>query len=313
LQHCNAKEQIVTPELIPALFEIAVNQKSLRPLITACCGKRGEWLSSFNREWNFYVHESDEAIWQNGTAEQRKRLLQQLRETDPAKGRDWLQQTWSAENANTKAELLKQLENNISPDDTAWLETVLEEKSQKVKEVALRLLKRIPASSVVNSYWNILHNSVVLKKEKALLGTINKTSLQIQLTGLDEAIFKTGIEKLSNTKSFTDEEFVVYQLIEATPPQNWEASFNSTPEQIILYFQKEKSTQSIYRHLQPQPFNSLTSNGQPAFLQDGDELFFSGLIFILPEQQQDEYSIKYLKKNLILLFIWHKKNNSMEC
>src|SRR5689334_13112743 len=33
LQHCDAKGQIVVPELIPALFRIAANHKKLRPLI----------------------------------------------------------------------------------------------------------------------------------------------------------------------------------------------------------------------------------------------------------------------------------------
>ena len=130
LQHCMAAKQIVVPEFIPTLFEVAVNQKKIRPHVIQSCGKRGEWLSSFNPDWDFYVQISDEEIWQHGNAEQRKKVLQKTRETDPDKAREWLRQTWDSENANTKSELLKQLETNISVSDAEWIETMQNEKSQ---------------------------------------------------------------------------------------------------------------------------------------------------------------------------------------
>src|SRR5262245_8693637 len=45
LQQCSAKGRIVTPELVPLLLGIGVQQKKLQNLVVACCGKRGEWLS----------------------------------------------------------------------------------------------------------------------------------------------------------------------------------------------------------------------------------------------------------------------------
>ncbi len=92
LQLCASKQQIVAPVLLPDLFEKAVQQKNLRQYIT-CFGKRGEWLSQFNTAWQFATPTSDEELWQRGTANERKTVLQQLRTTNPTQAREWLQET----------------------------------------------------------------------------------------------------------------------------------------------------------------------------------------------------------------------------
>ena len=314
LSHCNSKRQIVDPEVIPDLFEIAITQKQLRPLIVACCGKRGEWLSSFNADWNFYVQETNEDIWQNGTTEQRKKVLQKLRETHPARAREWLQQTWPAENANNKAELLRQLETNISEEDATWLEGLLEEKGQKVKEIALALLKQIPTSSLVRNYWNILKQSIALKKEKTLLGMLSKTSLQIDLKGVDDTIFKTGIERLSNLKEFTDDEFIIYQLIQFIPPQFWETHFNCSSEQIIGYFQKDKLSKKFLTAFIKSVIRYRDSQWAMAFMQKSEE-FHIDLIPILREQEQDNYCLSFFEKesdNIIRVAAQREKEWSVD-
>ena len=170
LQHCKATQQIVPPEIIPSLFDIATSQKNIQSIITNCCGKRGEWLSSFNADWNFYTSENDEEVWQNGNVDQRKKLLQKIRLTEPSKAREWLQQTWETEGANAKAELLKQLEMNLSENDLEWLESLTNDKSQKVKDIVNDFLRMIPTSSTISNYWNVLKNSVILKKRKSTVG-----------------------------------------------------------------------------------------------------------------------------------------------
>jgi len=296
LQQCNAKDQIVTPELVPALFDIAVNQKKLRSLITGCCGKRGEWLSDLNPDWQFYVRENDDEVWQNGTSELRKKVLARMRETDPAKAREWLKQTWTAENANTKTELLKQLGTNISADDLEWLEILLEEKSQKVRDVVLDLLKRIPGSSIITSYWDILQKSVVVKKEKTLLGMGSKTSIQIQPPEVNDSVFKSGIEKLSNTKEFNDEEFIVYQLMQSIPPKYWEKHFDNSPENILGYFKKEKSTQKYLPAFLLAIARFKSYDWALTFFQNSD-VFDSSVIELLSEKEQDKFSIQHFEKD----------------
>lgn len=296
LQHCDAQQQIVPPEIIPALFDIAVAQKRIQQLITSCCGKRGEWLKGFNTNWNFFTGENDEDVWQNGTTDQRKIVLGKTRAADAIKAREWLQQTWQTENANTKAELLKMFEVNLSSDDVTWLESLQEEKSQKVKDVVFDLLKQIPDSSIVLNYWQVLQQSVVLKKEKALLGMISKTSLHVQLSGFDAALFKTGIEKLSNTKDFSDDEFIIYQLMQFVLPHNWELHFNNTPQQIIEYFIKDKTAKKFLPAFVNAIIRFKNSKWALAFVEN-HQTFNSSLIPLLQEKEQEKFSLQYFESN----------------
>jgi hypothetical protein len=302
LYECSKKNCVVTPELVPSLLDVAINQKTLRQLIVQCCGKRGAWLSGFNPAWNFSASTSDEELWQTGTPEQRKLVLQQIRATDAAKGREWLQQTWAEENANSKTELLKQLTVNISTDDIEWLETLLTEKSQKVKDQALELLKQIPESSIVKQYQEVLAQTITIKKEKSFLGMISKTSLHTEPPRIiPEDIFKTGIEKLSNSKDFTDDEYLIFQLIKSVPPSFWESHLSLNPETIIQTFQKEKD----YKKYIPAFVLAITrfkdTRWAIAFMQHSD-VFYIDIIPFLPIQQQDHYSIKFFdqhEKNII--------------
>jgi hypothetical protein len=297
LDKCSKKNCIITPDLVPTLLSVAINQKVLRSLIVQVCGNRAVWLSAFNPEWNFSNVTSDEELWKTGTPEQRRIVLQQLRATDPNKGLKWLQQTWAEENANSKAELLKQLTVNLSADDVEWLETVLNEKSQKVKEQALELLKQIPESGIVKQYEAILQQSVALKKEKSFLGMISKTSLEIQMQGtISDDVYKTGIEKLSNSKEFTDEEYIIYQLIKSVPPSFWEVQLSSTPENIIQAFQKDKDHKKYIPALVLAITRFKDTGWALAFMQYSD-VFYIDIIPLLPVQQQEYCSLKFFDQH----------------
>ncbi|HUP10613.1 MAG TPA: DUF5691 domain-containing protein, partial [Niastella sp.] len=194
LQHCSEKERIVAPEFVPLLMNVGIQQKKLQNLVVACCGNRGEWLSRFNPEWNFSMATTDEELWQTGSAEQRKTVLEQLRKTDADTARNWLIKTWPQEDAGTKIEFMLLLGINIGAADIEFLESLSREKSKKVKEIAIWLLKQIPESSVVKQYQQLLQQTA----------SAGGKGINIQLPALDESIFKTGIDKLSNSKDYTD-------------------------------------------------------------------------------------------------------------
>lgn len=296
LQQCNSKDQIVQPEMVATLFEIATTQKPLQSLITKCCGKRGEWLSQFNNAWNFSTAQSSEELWQTGSPEQRRTVLKEIRDSDPATARDWVQQVWPQEDAATRTSFLEILENNISHDDINFLESISTDKSKKVKEAALDLLKKIPSSPVVFQYQQILEQAVYLKKEKALLGLSSKTTLLFNLPfSIDEAIFKTGIEKLSNNKEFTDEAFIISQLIKSVPPSFWEKQLQLKPEEIIQIFQKDVTGKKMIPSLVIAISQFKDSKWALAMMQHS-EVFYIDIIPLLPLQQQDFYSAKFFEQ-----------------
>ena len=292
LQGCIDKQQIVTVDLVPVLLAAGMQQKNLQPLIAAVCGRRGEWLARFNDSWNYSSGQSDEQAWQTGTPEQRKILLKQLRISNPATAREWLQQTWGEEDANTKTTFLELLESTISEEDIPFLESLAGEKSKKVKEEALRLLKRIPSSSIVEQYQTILRQAVTLKKEKALLGMVNKTTLQFSLPNIEETVYKSGIEKLSSKKEITDEEYILSQLIGAVPPSFWEAHLSESPEQIINLFQKGPVGKKMIPALVT-AISRFRDERWAIFFMQHSEVFYIDIIPLLPVKQQEIYSIKY--------------------
>jgi uncharacterized protein YlaN (UPF0358 family) len=63
-----------------------------------------------------------------------------MRREAPDKAREWLQEVWKVENANTKASFLHVFMHNLTMADEPMLEEILHDKSQKVREVASRLL-----------------------------------------------------------------------------------------------------------------------------------------------------------------------------
>lgn len=296
LQYCYEKQQIVKPELVPLLLSKGAEQKKLQLIIAACCGKRGEWLGGFNTVWNFSFTKTGEDLWQTGTLEQRKEILKQTRITDPAKGREWLQQTWALEDANTKTGLLEMLAHNGCEEDIPFLESLAAEKSKKVKDMALQLLKQIPASPVVQMYEKALSVAVVIKKEKALLGMLNKTTLQCRLPeSMDEAIYKTGIDKLSNKKELTDDEYVISQLVQAVPPSFWEKHLEMNPEQIIDLFQKDEAGKKMI----PALVNAITrfqDTRWALYFMKNSQVFYIDIIPLLQAQQQEAYSNKFFDK-----------------
>lgn len=237
LERCVAAKKIALPELVPTLLNRAIQHKDIRPAAAIVCGRRGEWLSRFNPTWEFSNGSDEEESWQTGNLDQRKAVLKQLRQQEPAKAREWLEQSWPQENANTRAELLKQLDGTVRPEDEPFLLSSLNEKSQKVKDEAIRLLQQLPDSILVKKYIETAAPLITIKKEKALLGLTTKTTLSVQPAAIPEkADYLPGIDYLSNNKTFNDGEFVLYQLIQNIPPAFWEQHLALEPAGILDYF-----------------------------------------------------------------------------
>jgi len=297
LQQCDEKNKIVQLEVIPVLLQTGVQQKKLQTLTAACCGKRGEWLSRFNEAWNFSHNQTTEQLWQTGTPEQRRLVFKETRETNPALAREWLAQTWPQEDVATRAAFLEIFAINISEADIIFLESLATEKSKKVKEEALGLLKRIHSSRVVQLYQQVLQQSVELKKEKALLGLSSKLVLHFQLpAAIDESIFKTGIDKLSNNKDFTDDEFIINQLLQSVPPAFLEKHLATDAKTIIEQFQKDTVGKKMVAALiiATTKFNDAK---WAVHLMQYSEVFYLDILPLLPVEQQEFYSNKFFEQH----------------
>lgn len=294
LERCIATNQLATPELVPTLLNRAIQHKDIRQAVTTVCGRRGEWLSRFNPAWEFSSTTDEEQLWQTGTLDQRKAALQQMRQQDPAKAREWLEQSWPEENANTRAELLKQLDGTVQPEDEPFLISAGNEKSQKVKDAAISLLQQLPSSSLVKNYAETAATMVTLKKEKALLGLSTKTTLHIQPAPMPEkANHLPGIDYLSNDKFFKDEEFVLYQLIQRIPPAFWEQHLALSPAEILNRFTGPYEKYVAAFAKSATQFKSV--DWARAYITQR-EVFYGSLLQLLPLPEREAWVIDNFKK-----------------
>lgn len=296
LWHCDRTQQIAEAGVVPLLLSAGMQQKKLQLLIASCCGRRGEWLSRFNEAWNFSSAQSYDEIWQTGSAEQRNEVLHEVRKIDPAKAREWLQQTWSQEDAATKQAFLELFVEDLGEGDIDFLESLAGEKSRKVREQALDMLKMIPASPIVLQYQDLLAKAVVYKKEKSLLGMVSKNVLQFNLPTIPDAIFKSGIEKLSSQKNVSDDTHILYQLISYTPPPFWEKHLASTPAEIIGLFKKTAQGKQLSPALALAVARFRDKNWATVVIED-ESTFYADLASLLPMHEREQYLLKFINSN----------------
>jgi len=282
LESCYNKGQIALPEYIPVLLDTAVSQKRIRHLAMSVCGKRGQWLSSMNAEWQFPFAVSNEDRWQTGSPEDRRQVLQETRQSYPGLAREWLQQTWPQENVSTRAEFLKIMRINVSEDDLSWLES-LQEKNQRVKDEIWALLKMIPSSFIVQSYWQVLQQAVSRGSGLSL-----NISLQLPL---DKKIIDSGIATMSNEKNLSEEAFILFQLLGTVPPAWWESHFNADKEEVIQLFQKD----DLGKRFIPALILAAGRFKDASWLRSLMEKsvsFYPDVIPLLPPAEQEEYALR---------------------
>lgn len=294
---CFRNNWVVKPEWVPVLLDLALMYKQIQSLLVAVTGKRGEWLKGFNEAWKAEEPLTDEELWQTGTLEQRKDFLRKLRSTEPAKARELLQQAWTAENAATKVELLKPFTVNISDEDVTWLESLLKDKSQKVKDEAVRLLKLCPGSAIVQKYWEVIKGTIQIKKERGLLGIGWKTVLEIGEVGNpDESIFKSGIEKVASEKNVSDSDFILYQLIGAVPPTLFGEHYGLDKQEILDVFEKSKKGKSFVSAFGLAAVNFKDADWLRAVITKSGNQFYPQAFELLPKDEVEKYALQFLGK-----------------
>lgn len=303
LEQCTAAGVVVRPDAVPLLLEAGAKTKSLRSLCADCCGNRGKWLSALNPDWTPLTTQPDEELWQTGTPAQRNEILQRMRGVDATAGRAALQQTWPQESAATKADLLEALRPTLSGDDAEWLETLLAEKSAKVKGAALQLLKAIPSSAVVKSYWDVLSASVQLNTTRGILGIGAKQTVEVALVPVDPAVFKTGIAQSSGGSAATDEAFVLHQLIAAVPPALWERHFGMERSEVVQLLSKEHKTKSWLpvMGVAAARFNDL--NWLRAVIKTEGAGLINEAFYLLPQAEAEAYALRFVSDEATVAYL----------
>jgi len=303
LEYCHAAGQLARPEILPALLDLAIRRPELRAMITAVAGSRGQWLMRLNPAWRIdTLTEDDTTVWQTGKPEARRTLLAEMRQTDAPGALALLQSTWATESVADKVAFLNILQAQASDADLPWLES-LQEKGQKVTAAITGVLRHIPGSKIVTSYQDVLRQAFTLRTGKALLGILNKTSVEVQeeAVAIPPEIFTTGIEKLSSDKRITDQQYILIQLAMAVPPGFWQTQLQQTdPREVITLLQKEPRTALYLPALATAATTFRDLVWVRALLDHGDEALIDSAIVLLltalPVAERMAYAARFLSR-----------------
>lgn len=143
-------------ELLPDL--LALKNPVLQQQIQTALGERGKWLASFHPEWKWAIGQEVELStsslnelkqrWEFGKIQERTDALAYVRRTTPAEAREWLASDFNKEKPAHRLRFLEVLLDGLSGDDTDFLEQVVEDRSEPVKQLAARFLAYLPRTEL---------------------------------------------------------------------------------------------------------------------------------------------------------------------
>ncbi|MFF4793229.1 DUF5691 domain-containing protein [Streptomyces sp. NPDC001276] len=163
LAAANAHGYAPPPEALPALLDAARGRTDLRPAALAFGGPRALWLAGLNPDWRFALRAAPGAdaarsgsedadrvrkLWEEGLFAERVALLASIRARTPAAARELLAGSWATERAEDRLMFLDSLRTGLGPDDEAFLEQALSDRSRNVRSTAAELLSALPGSAL---------------------------------------------------------------------------------------------------------------------------------------------------------------------
>lgn len=215
-------------ELLVAALNLGRQSIELREWLSPVLGERGRWLAAQNPQWSFAAGVQEtanaEQIWQEGSVQQRVGLLESERATDPVKARERLEASLKELNAKERAPMVQALHVGLSLDDEPLLEKLLADRSKEVREIAARLLTRLPESA---------HSQRVTGWLLAMLSRDDKGAWQIEPPEeADKGWERDGVTLQPPSYIKGPRGWWLQQLVELAPVSWWLQALEMTPEQL---------------------------------------------------------------------------------
>jgi hypothetical protein len=225
--------------LLPALLDRAAARRDLRDVVHRVIDNRGTWLAGLNPQWQFAkTTPTDlETAWQTGARDERLGALRTIRESDPACGRQLVQDTWSADPADDRVRWLGALANNLSMDDEPFLESCLDDRSSRVRETAADLLARLPTSRLVARMTGRVQKLFAFtpgqpRSVRKLQAKQPPTLTVVLPESFDKAMLRDGmIEKPA--EKVGQKQWWLTQMVAAVPPAYWSNRFETSAADLV--------------------------------------------------------------------------------
>ncbi|SEC08742.1 hypothetical protein SAMN04489844_1652 [Nocardioides exalbidus] len=144
--------------LLPGLLAFAAGRRHVARALGTAPGERGAWLAALNPDWASLLLDDDSLalagvaddwveVWPTLPTAQAVPAFEAGRRADPAAARELLASEWDGLSAKVRSEALQALRSGLSLDDEPLLERALDDKAKSVRDVAVRMLDRLPGSA----------------------------------------------------------------------------------------------------------------------------------------------------------------------
>ncbi|HYF04160.1 MAG TPA: DUF5691 domain-containing protein [Patescibacteria group bacterium] len=302
LYQCKIRDLIVENHLIPDLLNKAVTQKKRSGLISDVCVETGVWLCSLNPDWqNIQLPVYDESAWETGAFEQRKEYLISLRNTQPQAALKLLKESIHQDNAAARAEFISLLDNNLTLQDEAFLEEQLSDKSQKVRAVALHLLKKLPGSRLNSLFLKTLTDNSYVKEERSLLLLKKQVLFFKESLTPDPQIFKAGVEKVSNQKGVDDAPYWIAQILEYVAPTAYASALGISETELFKVLAEHQYNDIFLPYLVRSAVH-LKNKTWAKLLLETSKVYEIPLLQLLDTGEQESFYKKFLAHDFSALF-----------
>jgi hypothetical protein len=145
---------------LPALLTSATEHQQVRDALRPNLGPLAAWLAAANPAWDWATTAttattaipSDESTldlttWTTASHRTRRDMLDRLRRTDAASGRELVASTWTGDTPRDRTAFIAGLAVGLSDDDEALLDRALADRRGEVRQAAAGLLARLPDSA----------------------------------------------------------------------------------------------------------------------------------------------------------------------
>lgn len=207
----------VPPEYLPQLLSWGSQNGQWRSHLLPVLGHRGRWLAAQNPQWQYAEASLDRSIWETGTSAMRLWVLQLMRQSDPARAREWVSSTWKQDKAPDRAAFLAIFKSGLSLEDEALLEFSLNDKSKLIRAIAADLLARLADSQLT-------HRAIDRATPCLKIVTQPSLAIEVSLPQLcDDAAVRDGIV-LQPPSGMGEKSWWLLQLLAQVPPKVWTAT-----------------------------------------------------------------------------------------
>ncbi|PJM94275.1 DUF5691 domain-containing protein [Streptomyces sp. CB01373] len=242
LAAANAHGYAPPPEALPALLDAARGRTDLRPAALAFGGPRARWLAGLNPDWRFALRAAPGAavpagsedagrvrrLWEEGLFAERVALLASIRSRTPAAARELLAGSWATERAEDRLMFLDSLRTGLGPDDEAFLEEALADRSRNVRSTAAELLSALPGSALASRMSGRARSCVAVDHTRGTPTLVVEAPHEC-----DSAMERDGIVPKAPAGR-GERSWWLGQLVEAAPLATWPGRLGGrTPREIV--------------------------------------------------------------------------------